>query len=73
MTMFFLLQRLRAITSPADSWGPALVEHRREAAEVHTLYGTTMGGVVEWNNGNVINGNTKYLSLQKEDIHEAAV
>ncbi|XP_071802583.1 sodium- and chloride-dependent neutral and basic amino acid transporter B(0+)-like [Asterias amurensis] len=67
------MERLRAITSPADSWGPALVEHRREAAEVHTLYGTTMGGVIEWNSGKVINGNTKYLSLQKEDIHEAAV
>ncbi|XP_022094677.1 sodium- and chloride-dependent neutral and basic amino acid transporter B(0+)-like [Acanthaster planci] len=40
------LERLRIITAPLESWGPALIQHREEAVQVHRRHGTTMGGVV---------------------------
>ena len=33
--------------TPTAEWGPALLEHRKDAARVHKTHGTTMGGVVE--------------------------
>ncbi|XP_071954114.1 sodium- and chloride-dependent neutral and basic amino acid transporter B(0+)-like isoform X2 [Antedon mediterranea] len=38
------LDRLKVMASSTDTWGPALVDHRREAFEVHQRNGTTMGG-----------------------------
>jgi hypothetical protein len=40
-------ERLRAMITPTDSWGPALAEHREEASRVHKRHGTTMGGTVD--------------------------
>ena len=41
-----ILQRLRIASNPSALWGPALQRFRNEAAEVHKLHGTTMGGKV---------------------------
>ena len=59
--------------SPLDSWGPALLEHRREAAHVHAHHGTTMGGVVDVQAAQEINYNTaptKYAALSKDEVEE---
>ena len=45
------MQRWRAISNPSDTWGPALKQHRLEAAEVHKRHGTTMGGSLKYGSG----------------------
>ncbi|XP_038063797.1 sodium- and chloride-dependent glycine transporter 1-like [Patiria miniata] len=70
-----LMDRLRIITSPLDSWGPALTQHREEAADVHRRHGTTMGGVVRPDDMLEMNANpriSKYAALNKEEL-EATV
>ena len=63
---------MRIITSPLDSWGPALLEHRKEAARVHAQHGTTMGGVVDLDHASDINRNpaNKYDALSKDEMEE---
>lgn len=41
------IQRLRYASNPSETWGPALQRFRDDAAEVHELHGTTMGGKVQ--------------------------
>ncbi|XP_072017749.1 sodium- and chloride-dependent neutral and basic amino acid transporter B(0+)-like [Amphiura filiformis] len=41
-----IIDRLRVAANPSELWGPALQRFRNEAAEVHKLNGTTMGGRV---------------------------
>ncbi len=43
-----IFQRVKALFRPLPSWGPALLHHRREAAEVHRKHGTDFGGQVEY-------------------------
>ncbi|XP_022105054.1 sodium- and chloride-dependent neutral and basic amino acid transporter B(0+)-like [Acanthaster planci] len=62
------MERFRNITSPLDSWGPALTQHREEAAEVHRHHGTTMGGVVCLAEVNATSRTVKYATLGKDEM-----
>ena len=68
----YLFQRIRLLFVPSPKWGPALPQHREEAAEVHKQHGTTMGGNV--NISSVYNNeqpttemDTKYAPLKSVD------
>lgn len=37
-------QRLKAMATPEDSWGPMVMSNRRHAWETHNQNGTSMGG-----------------------------
>ncbi|XP_022100182.1 sodium- and chloride-dependent neutral and basic amino acid transporter B(0+)-like [Acanthaster planci] len=55
--------RLRAMTTPTAEWGPALLEHRKDASRVHKTHGTTMGGVVEC--GDATDKFAKYMPCEE--------
>ena len=72
------LQRIKLFFRPSPKWGPALLEHRQYAAEIHRQHGTTMGGVVNpWgidtkeHNGN--GTEQKYSPLAKDDTDQTKV
>lgn len=41
------IQRWAAMSSPRESWGPALQKYRQVAWDTHVQHGTTMGGKLE--------------------------
>ena len=70
----FNYQRIHLLFVPSPKWGPALPQHRREAAEVHKQHGTTMGGVTNLsteNNNEGLAMNARYTALSRSDEQSA--
>ncbi|XP_072015442.1 sodium- and chloride-dependent glycine transporter 2-like [Amphiura filiformis] len=70
-----IVERINLLFVPSPKWGPALPQHRREAANVHKQHGTTMGGVLDLSSLNHDNEdiykNAKYSALSKADTESA--